>query len=207
MKWNKKIIFLLLGVGLIGSMLFFLISFRKPTAHRQKLSGLPTSAQWKTFQGENPPFNFTFEYPAAWKTITSRFSGKFDLVSVSGPQEEKTRFVVSVFVTKKSVPSGKTVEQLAEDALSKKKGLPKFEMHQKKERKTGLGTMLGVEYQYTDILPLYAPQRQKVIIRNQELFLIKNNFYYRISFIGTQDQYNAFLSAFDHTLETFKLLD
>jgi hypothetical protein len=197
-------IFLTILLGCCGIFMAFQHRFI-PSPKKSPASGMAFG--WKVFRAENPPFNFVFEYPESWKIKTSRFSGKFDMVSVLGVQDKKTKFVVAAFIVKKPASSGKAGGQLAEEVLDNKKQLPEFQILQKGYQKTNLGEVFTVEYKYAAWLPPDSPAKQKAAVFNKESFLIRNSFAYRFSFVGIQDQYKAFLPFFEHIVKTFEIED
>ncbi len=207
MSFKNKKTFLLIGMILLGAVLVLWLSLYRPTVSPQKTSIPFTPSSWKAFHEKNPPFDFSFEYPTTWKMSTSQFSGKFDMVSVLGPQDTKTKFSVSIFIVKKSAPFNQTGAQIAENVLSGKKRFLEFELIKKGNQQISAGTVPYIEYQYVSLLPLYAPEKQRAVILNRELFLIRKNFYYQISFVGTREQYKTFLPFFEHTLETLHFTD
>lgn len=202
-RWGPIVVWGILGLGFLGYWIFFRNSC---AVSSPKASPLTASMNWKVFQAEDPPFNFSFEYPSSWKASTSRFTGEFDMISIMGPHEDKTKFTASFYIVKKTA-AGKRKEQLADDILKEKEELTGFKLLGRKNQKTPSGSMLDVEYQYDSKLPLYAPQRYDAVIQTKELFFIKGDFLYRFSFNGTQEQYKIFLPFFEHLVNTFRFKD
>lgn len=203
-KGNKNIFLICLSIGLIAGCLF--IVKHSFFGHPLK-QVIPAAIKMKIFQGDNPPFNFIFEYPETWEVKTQRYKEKFDMVGVLGSQEPKTRFSVSMFVTKKSAQPEITASEMAEEFLNKQKSFSEFKILRKQEQKTSFGKIFYVDYQHTEKLPLYHSERLKTIIKEKAAFLIRNNYSYKIVFSGTEEQYKVYLLIFNHFLETFKFTD
>jgi len=74
----------------------------------------PTSIGLKLFQGKKPPFDFMFEYPAAWKIKEREFKNQFNMVQVAGPRDSITRMIPGIFVKAQDVKETVVLANMAD---------------------------------------------------------------------------------------------
>ncbi|MFA5168710.1 MAG: PsbP-related protein [Candidatus Omnitrophota bacterium] len=202
-KKNLGIIFAVLLVIVIG------ISFSRFLEVRliKKTRKLPASISLKLFQGENPPFNFTFEYPAAWKMKEREFKDQFDMVQVIGSQDPVTRVIPGIFVKTRDVGKTIALESMADTFSKKEQQFKGFKQLYNGEITVGGVKGRRLEYQYILKLPLQSKIAKDTLLKRGEIFILRKQKLYQISFWMTEEQHKIYTPVSDHILETFKFLD
>jgi hypothetical protein len=208
-KGTKKIFFIVLGllVLLSGIFIYFKVSHggkKLPPGSGQQL---PASVQVKTFRGTNPPFNFTFEYPAVWKAHEVITPQDFNMVQVRGPQDSRTKVIPGIFVTVRTVTVKMTPSEIADAILAKERRIKGFKEISRKEDLVGGVEALRVIFQYILPLPMRSKNAKDTPVKRQEVYLVRKDKEYRISFWLTEEQYKIYKSDLDRALETFQFLD
>ncbi len=203
---TKKNMGILLAILLVIGMGF--LFFRFPGGERFKdARKLPASITLKLFQGKNPPFDFTFEYPAAWKVKEREFKGQFDLVQVAGPQDSASRVIPGIFVKAQAMKETVVLESLADTFSKKEQRFKSFK--QLYSNAIIVGGIKGrrLEYQYILKLPVQSKIAKDTLLRRGEIFIPRKQKMYQISSWMTEEQYKIYRPVLDHILETFKFLD
>lgn len=175
---------------------------------KETLQTLPPAVKLRWFQGKNPPFNFTFEYPEAWRVRERGYRGDYDMVEVIGTSEKDSPLLPGIFVTKRSQGSGEgTPQRLTEEWLKTEGRYKDFKILSSKE--TEIAGLRGqkTEYVYSLSLPLWSSQARKVTVKKEQNIFLSGNDSFQITFMGTEEQYKIYLPFFRHVLKTFKFLD
>ena len=202
-KKNLGIILaILLGVAL--GIFFYRFLGSGPLKEPRKL---PASISLKLFQGKNPPFDFTFEYPVAWKVKERESKGQLDMVQVTGRQDPATRVIPGIFVKARDVKEAVVLKSIADTFLKREQRFKSFKQLYNDEVTVGgiKGRRLG--YQYILRLPFQSKIAQDTLLKRGEIFIFRKHKLYQISSWMTEEQYKIYEPVSDHILETFKFLD
>ena len=87
---------------------------------------IPAAIELVSFRGENPPFDFTFEYPEAWRVSETKLSEDSHMVQVFGPQDPVTQVVPGIFATVKATSDQELSPVIAEAILKKEQQFKRF---------------------------------------------------------------------------------
>ena len=203
---TKKNLGIILAILLVVAMGIFFYRFSEGGLLKE-VRKLPASIALKLFQGKNPPFNFTFEYPAAWKVKEREFKGQFDMVQVTGYQDPATRVIPGIFVKAQDVKETVVLESLANTFPKKEQRFKNFKQLYNDE--VAIGGIKGrrLEYQYILKLPFQSKIAKDTLLKREEIFIPRKHKLYQISSWMTEEQYEIYKPVLDHILETFKFLD
>lgn len=168
---------------------------------------MPDSIKLKTFEGTNPPFDFVFEYPEAWKVKEVQPSEELNMVQVLGPRDPVTKVIPGIFFTVQTA-KGKELDPAAIDAaLQKEKRFKDFEEFPTKEELIGGAKALHLNFQYVLLLPMWSQNAKDTVLKRSEVYTLRDGKIYRIKLWMTEEQYKIYRPIFDHILKTFKFLD
>ena len=168
---------------------------------------LPPAIKFKVFQGKNPPFNFTFEYPEAWRVKEGGYKGNYDMVAVLGVTNKNAPMIPGMFITKRSVAGGGNPKSLMEGWLKTESRYKNFKVLSSEDADVYGQKALKSEYVYTLSLPLWNSSAQKVMVRKEQVVTVKGEASFEITFMGTDEQFKIYKPIFRHMLETFRFLD
>jgi hypothetical protein len=202
----KKILGVVLAVLLLVALGIFSVKFLGKGSPKE-VRKLPAAITLKLFQGKNPPFDFTFEYPAAWKVKEREFKDQFDMVQITGPQDRVTRVIPGIFVKVQKEKDAVTLESLAESFPKKEQQFKEFKQLSNNEVVIGGISGKRLEYQYILQLPLQAKIAKDTLLKRGEIFIPRKHKMYQISTWMTEAQYKMYKPVLDHALETFTFLD
>lgn len=202
-KKNLGIILAILLVMALG-VFFYRFLGSEPLKETRKL---PVSITLKLFQEKNPPFDFTFEYPAAWKMKEREFKGQFDMVQVTGHQDPVTRVIPGIFVKARDVKKPIVLKNIVDTFSKKEQRFKDFKQLYNDEVTVGGIKGRRLEYQYVLKLPFLSKIAKDTSLKRGEIFIFRKNKLYQISSWMTEEQYKIYKPVLDHILETFKFLD
>lgn len=202
---NKNLRIFLAALLVLAAGIFF---FRFLAGGGSKVARqLPASIAVKLFQGKNPPFDFTFEYPAVWRVKERELKGQFDMVQVTGPQDPVTRVIPGIFVKIQEAKGSDTLQTIAEVFPKREQRFGGFKQLDNAEATVGGIKGRCLEYQYILKLPFQSKIAKDATLRRGEIFILRKHKLYQISSWMTEEQHKIYKLVFDHVLETFKFLD
>ena len=208
MKPGKKaLLWILILLVLAGGVAAFFYFKPLATSSLNPKKQIPPSIALKAFQGENPPFDFTFEYPDAWKLKAHTFKDQLDIVQLLGPQDPVTRTIPGIsFKIQKA--SGEATPASIAASFTKREGKIRG-FNQLYNGAVTLGGIEGsrLEFQYVMPLPFRSKNAKPTLMKRQECFVKKGDKIYQISLFMTEEQFKIYQPVFDRVVESFKFLD
>lgn len=209
MKFPFRSPIIILGIVLavllvIGTGIFFFRSSGGGTLKEDQK--LPASITLKTFQGKNPPFDFTFEYPVAWKEKVRDLKGRLEMVQVTGPQDPVTKVIPGIFVRIQEMKGSDSLETIAEVFPNREQRFGDFKQLYNAGITIGGVAARRLEYQYILKLPMRSKIAKDTLLKRGEIFILRKQKLYQISFWMTEEQHKIYRPVLEHILVTFKFL-
>lgn len=203
MKNKPLIIVVILLIIAIGS--FYFLTHQTASSPKQKI---PASIKLKTFQGTNPPFDFSFEYPEAWEANEVRIAQQgLNMVQVFGPQDKLSKVVPGIFINLRQLKASAATSVVAEAIVQQEKKFKTFKSLFRKEEQVGGVKALHVGFQYALSLPMNSRRAKKTVLKREEVYLERKGMAYQISFWLTEEQYKIYKPIFDHVLKTLRFIN
>jgi hypothetical protein len=193
--------------GILGCVALILLMGYFAMQRHEGVQALPPTVKLKIFQGQNPPFNFVFEYPEAWRVKERGYKGDYDMVEVMSVSDKDTLVIPGVFITKKVLHPNDTAESLMKAWLRDESHYKNFKASSSKRTEVAGQKGVKVEYGYRLPLPLWTSGAQDVPLQKVQIIFIRGDAAFQITFMGTGEQFKTYKPIFNHILETFKFLD
>jgi len=165
---------------------------------------LPPVIKFKVFQSKNPPFNFTFEYPDVWHARERGYQGSYDMVEVMGAPGKNSPLMPGIFVTKKALAGGGTLNGLMDAWLKTEGRYRNFKVFSSRDIEVSGQKALETEYGYVLSLPLMSSKAKSITVKKEQIVVVKDNASFELTFIGTEEQFKIYKPIFRHALETFE---
>ncbi len=194
------------GVILVLAV-FFIMYFSFKNKEDRKPPVLPSAIQMNVFSGENPPFNFSFEYPRAWRVMFRNYEGDYDMVEILNAGVENSATVPGFFITKSSLREAGTLEVLMDSWIKEENRYRGFALASRQEIQIAGQEALQAEYRYKTKLPLRTAGAPDTVIKKKHIVLIREDYSIQITFAGDEEQFNFLQPIFDHVLATFRFAD
>jgi hypothetical protein len=161
----------------------------------------------KLFQGKNPPYNFTFEYPEGWKMKETGYRGDYDRVEVMGSADKNPLFIPGIFITKRPRKDGHTAANLMSAWIKEESHYRNFKILDSKTFSMAGVQGLETRYRYAVSLPPWSVSARNVGVIKRKVVFIRGDAAYQITFSGTEEQHKIYRPVFDHVLKTFRFTD
>ena len=159
---------------------------------------------WLTFESKNEAFDFTFQYPPDWRTEeTKGRTEEYDLVNAYGPRDQENQFTVAYGITVQSAGE-KSASNLIDQYTNYLAHRRNFKILNKKSAKVNGKSFPGVRLQYVTRLPLYQANAKDVLMGEETYMITKQERSYRITLLGTAEQFRKNYPVFHGMLKTFQ---
>ena len=159
---------------------------------------------YSIYKSENPALDFTLRYPNDWKVAEMRGRDKpYDAVQFIGERDPENLFSVGFAITARAENPPSNTDPLA-DFLKHMEGSPDFKLISTKKRMVGQRKTKVATYEYILHLPPLKTDAKDVLMKEMTLFVKKDRKSYRISFLGTAEQFEENEAVFNHVLKTFQ---
>ena len=199
-KDTQRILSIFGMIALIG-ILAYSVGLIKPSKPAQGSSML----KYKSFETQNPTFDFTFEYPATgWFPEESQGRvEKYDVVYLRGPVDKNKKSGTLICVTIRPIGVEKIAPVLLKAYLKIDSNLDEFKVLRKEILKIGAREASAALCKYKTI-PSDRIKDPLVLFMKRMIFLVKDNRSYELTLITSAQQYDVCAPAFEHMLKTFK---
>ena len=195
-----------IGVALFILITAFFVSKSFFTVNPVRMQALSTSVKLKLYQGKNPPYDFTFEYPEIWKKTERGYSGDYDMVEVMGSVDKNPLFIPGIFITKRSHKENDTLTGIMGVWIKEESRYSNFKILDSKSVFVAGVEGLETRYRYTLSLPPWAVSSQEVGVIKRQMVFIRGEATYQLTFSGTEEQQAIYQPVFDHVLKTFRFV-
>lgn len=203
---NAKSLKIAAAIVILAGLVLLARGFPPRRAERP-LQVLPANIPMKPFQGKNPPYNFTFEYPEAWRVNERGYRGDYDMVEVMDVSNKNALTMPGMFITKKNLRAGDSEEGLMKSWLGEEGRYRNFKVTSRGNAEAADQKALRSEYSYALSLPLWAGGAQEVRIKKEQIIFIRGDASFQITFVGSEDQFRIYRPVFDRMLQTLKFRD
>lgn len=202
---NTKTLKIVTALVVIAGFIFLAHGFFSQKT--EKAQALPPAIKMKLFQGQNPPYNFTFEYPEAWRVRERGYKGDYDMVEVMSPSDKAALVTPGLFITKKALRGSDTPESLMAAWLREEGRYKDFKASPAQGMTVAGQKGLKTKYGYALSLPLWTSNAQEFRIKKEQIIFVRGDASFQITFMGTDEQFKTYKPVFDRTLATLKFLD
>jgi len=153
------------------------------------------------FESFYPEWSFSFLHPIEWEV---RESVKDDFVEVfiAGPRNRADTFTTSIAVWGRA-DEDQTPEMLSEDYINRHRPLPGFQTLAQVIGVLAGSEAVELEVTYEMPLPLNNVNARMTPIRERRIFLKRGGWVYELIYAATEEDYEAWLPAFQTVARTF----